>query len=475
METWCHILSRILSHLEEDIAKLTRYNKEVARRLCFLLGARKAIQLMIAVRDAPEYVYLVLNQTTKEKSMDQVFKKVEKEIEIQGYKFDRKEDLGDIIAVKITDRKLEVEEKILKNPELKETLVNKFNAEHVKNEEIPTVIVKRSASIAASKGESILTGDIQNKGKINTQDNVVIMNLENEIVAHGIAEMSSEEIDRSPGRIAIRTLEGRFDMFREQDQKRYKNGLYYETTLPRILAMNILKFKKNKPANLLVICRDNGEIAVSLSKKMAEGSRVAILAKDQAHKLAINRTFERMDVDPDKFQLIELILDRYAKSRPRYKFTHFFVEFQSSETGIRPNPFFNTEEKDIINNVRSALSGLRSLPLIGENEAQIVFVSHSLDPSENQEIVIQSFRQGYFSPLILRDDLREEFSSDIHVLPEIPTMAQSTGMDINKIRMEEGFKSCWINVDPILHKSHAGFVAYFELLTEKSKVQSRGF
>lgn len=461
-------MSRVISHLLRDIASLTRYHQDASSRLCFLLGARKAIQMMMAVKDAPEYTYLVLNQTGREKSMDQVKSKVEKEIQIQGYDFKARDDLGDIIAVKTTDRKEEIEQKIKDNPELADELVNRFETDQIKNEEIPTVVVRRNASIDASKGESILSGDILQMGNIQAQENVVIQNMHYDVVAHGIAEMSSEEIKRSPGRVAIRTLEGRYDEYRVAEQKRYRNGLYYVSTLPRILGMNLLKFKKSKKAYVLVVCQDNGETAVSIYKRAPEGSRIAILVRNEQHKEDIEKSIERLDAPIESFQLITQAIDRYAKTRPRNKFTHFFIEFPSSETGLRPNPFMDMEEKNIINFARTQFQGIRSLALIGENEAQIAFVSHSLDPTENQEIVIQSFRQGYFSPLVLEEEMKREYPLEINVLPEIPTISQGGAVDFDKLRAEESYQSCWLGVDPVKHKSHAGFVAYFELLLKQS-------
>lgn len=457
-------MSRVLSHLLRDIASLTRYHQDASSRLCFILGARKAIELMMEVKQAPEYVYIILHKPEIENDIEKIRKKVLKEIEIQGYDYKLRSDLGDIITIKTKDRKKEIAKKIAEQNSDEVDQVNKFDTDQVNLHEMASVVVRRKASIEASMGASIVSGDIIQMGDIEAQQEVVIQNLHYEIVGYGISEMSSEEISRSPGRIAIRTLEGRYDQFRANDLKRYRNGYYLISTLPRILGVRILKFRKKDKSNVLVVSQDNGETAVAIMDKAPENTHIAIFIRNSNHKKAVMSTLERVGISPDRVKFIEDNLDKYAKSRPRRKFTHFFLEFPSSETGMRPNPFVNLEEKSIIQYARTQFQGLRAISLIGEDEAQIAYVNHALDPTENQEIILQSFRQGYFSPLVLPEDLKEQYPLDIYALPEIPTISQSSVLDISKIRKEDSYASCWLNVHPLKHKSHAGFVAYFELL-----------
>ncbi len=53
------------------------------------------------------------------------------------------------------------------------------------------------------------------------------MDMYYEIVGHGVADMSSEEIKRSPGRIAVRTSEGRYDVPKYNGLSRF----YIETKI----------------------------------------------------------------------------------------------------------------------------------------------------------------------------------------------------------------------------------------------------
>ncbi|MHA2275863.1 MAG: hypothetical protein ACXAC2_08860, partial [Candidatus Kariarchaeaceae archaeon] len=98
-------MSRVINHLLKDIASLTRYHPDTSSRLCFLLGAREAIHLMLSVRDAAEHLFLVLNVPNKEKGIEQVKKKVTKDFNKQGYDFTPREEIGNVIAIAIRDRK----------------------------------------------------------------------------------------------------------------------------------------------------------------------------------------------------------------------------------------------------------------------------------------------------------------------------------------------------------------------------------
>ncbi len=449
---------------------MTRYHPDASNRLCFLLGARNAIFLINSVKDAPEYIYFILNVAGKAKDMDDVKKRVEKEVSIQGYDYEFREDLGNVIAVKTTDRRQLLDQQMNEDSSITE---NKFKMDQAKLRESATVIVKRNASIKASLGGSIYSTDIISMSNVVGKQDVVIQNMHYDIVGFGIAEMSEEEIERSPGRIAIRTYEGRYDIYNYKEQKRYQNGMYSVTTLPRILGLNVLKFKRDKAANILVICQDDGEIGIALLKKAPESSKVTFLLNDPEHKSRIEANIRRLDADADRINYIDTSLTAYSKSRPKEKYTHVFAEFKSSESGMRPNPFFDFEENEIINFARAQFQGVRALALICENEAQISYVSHSLDPTENQEIVVQNFRQGNFSPLILNEEYLKTYPQEIYVIPEIPSVSQGGVIDAQKMRNEEKYKSCWLGIDAIKHKSHAGFVAYFEFLSRRGGKKKR--
>ena len=448
-------MSRVITHLKRDISAYTRYHQDVSDRLCFMLGARKAIKIMKAVKHAPEYIFIKLHLTEKHKKYKDVKKLVKQEIEIQGYSYTILEHLENTIAVKTTNRK------DIPNDD-EEDVENKFKPSPNKLREMATVIVKREASISASLGGSLMSSDIIQKNNVKGKQEVLIQNLHYEVVAHGIAEMSSDEIDRSPGRVAIRTTEGIYDIFQPNEQRRYKQGLYSLTTLPRILGIQILKFRPNTPANVIVICPDDGEVAISLFKNSPEGSIFNILIENEEHKERILKSLERVNLSLENFNFIAESLVKYSKSRPRDKATHCYIEFNSSNSGFRPNPFFDLEEGTLINHARTQFQGVRALSLLCKNMAKIAYVTHSIDPAEGQEIIVQNFRQGNFAHITLEEELLEKYKMPLLVIPEIHTI---TGTKEVKSKLpEERYTSCWLGVDPENHKSHGGFVAKFEFL-----------
>jgi hypothetical protein len=412
---------------------------------------------MLSVRDAAEHLFLVLNVPNKEKGIEQVKKKVTKDFNKQGYDFTPREEIGNVIAIAIRDRK-----KVIPDPNSTEQLVNKYKSEEIKHRGLPQVILRRSASINASMGADIVSGDISSLPPLQRGDEVVLMDMYYNIVGHGIADMSSEEIKRSPGRIAVKTLEGRYDVPKFHDNKYYRNGLYSITTLPRLLGINLFTFSKER-ALILVICQDNGEVAAELLNRAGEGSRIFLITRNENHRKAINSTLERLQIPGDQIQLLKVGLDRYTKSRPREKFTHFYLEMPSTETGKRPNPYFDLEEKVIISNARAQFSALRGISLVGADNAQISYVTHSIDPSENQEVIIQAFRQGNFKPINIAEEFTKEYPLELNALPEIPTVTQSSSIDLEKFDLEKKYSKSWLKVDPRVHKSDAGYVAKLKL------------
>ncbi|MHA2504591.1 MAG: PUA domain-containing protein, partial [Candidatus Kariarchaeaceae archaeon] len=376
---------------------------------------------MMAVKEAPSNLFIGINTQQSEEKVDRVVKRVEKNLEKQGYEIEYVDELERVIALSIRDRKQEFEEL---NTENSDEYVNKFVLDEIKHLGLPQVILRRDASIDASMGASVTSGDISVIPPLASGDKVLLMDKHYNIVAHGVAVMSSEEIKRSPGRVAIRTEESRYDVPKFDTHKIYNSGMMFVSTLPRFLGASLFDFSDDK-ANILVISQDSGEIAVHLLNQAPPGSKIYLFVKNDNHKEALEATLERLLVDPENVEFITRSLDRYAKSRPRVKFSHFYLELPSTESGKRPNPYFDMEEKTIISNARTQFSAIRSVALIGDNNAQVSYVTHSIDPTENEEVVVQAFRQGTFVPVELHSELRNKYKHGINALPEIPTVTQA--------------------------------------------------
>jgi hypothetical protein len=408
---------------------------------------------MLAVKEAPKQMFITLNVPPKEKGFEQIEKKVTKDLIKQGYDYRIKKDLGNVISIAIRDRK-----KMPSEPRTPEELSNRYILDQIKHKGYPQVILRRQASIDASMGANIVSGDISSIPPLAPGDECLLMDMYYEIVGHGVADMSSEEIKRSPGRIAVRTIEGRYDVPKYRDNRYYRNGLFSVTTLPRLLGASILEFN-NDPALMMVISQDNGEMAVELLNRAGAGSKVYLITRNENHRKAINSTFERLVVPNEKVVILQETLDRFTKSRPRERFTHFYVEMGSTETAKRPNPYFDLEEKNIISNARTQFSALRSIALVGAPNGQIAYVTHSIDPTENEEVVVQAFRQGNFKPVELPSEVMEEYPMGINALPEIPTVTQTGSIDLEKMSDESRYAKSWLRVDPRTHDSDGGFVA----------------
>lgn len=453
-------ITRVINHLLKDIASLVKYHKDVSSRLCFLLGARKAIELMLAVKNAAGNNFIILNLPPKEKSIDRVYDKVKKTMDQQDYENSMYSDFENIMVVNIKDRKFRKSS----NAENAEDLANKYEFEEVSHKGLPQVILVRSASINSSMGADVTSGDIKTlPPNIQSGDEVILLDVHYAVIGYGISQMSTEEIKRSPGRVAIRTTEGRYDAPKYHSDKKYQNGLYSISTLPRILGMKLLDFESSKKSVILVIAQDNGEIAVEAYNRAPKESKIYLILRNENHAKAVKSTLARLQVEEDVFEFIKDPLDRFSKSRPKEKFTHFFLEIPSTETGLRPNPYFDLEEKNIIGNARNQFSALRSISLIAASQAQIAYVTHSIDPTENEEVVSQAIRQGSFKPSVIPEAIRSLFPKTNYALPEIPTVSIQGSIDLGKMIEEESLSESWLSIDPYTHDSDAGFVAKFFL------------
>ena len=113
----------------------------------------------------------------------------------QGYDITEEDDFNKVYSLKIRDRKQEFEEA---NEDENSELLNKFVLDDVKSKSLPQVILRRQASIDASMGASIKSGDISVIPALTSGDDVLLMDKHYNIVAHGVANLSSEEIKDLP-------------------------------------------------------------------------------------------------------------------------------------------------------------------------------------------------------------------------------------------------------------------------------------
>ena len=288
----------------------------------------------------------------------------------------------------------------------------------------------------------------------------------------GKALMSFEEAKRSPGRIAIKIQYPLYDVPNYSTLKHYNRGDFSVLTLPRIFGVKALN--PTPKAKYVAVIQDNGETLSYIAELMDDSGELLVFARNENHLKAIRETLKRTQIENIHIQFETAPLDRFLKRfRGKGTFNGLYLEPQCSKTGMRPQFFSEIEEKEILVFSRNQFQRLRSSVLALKNNADIVYVTHSLDPTENQEVIVAAFRQGFLNPAPINDKIMNELKKfekePVHALLEIPTATQADSVDLQQLLTQPDYSHTWMEIDPEHNQSDAGFIAKLKVISNRPK------
>ncbi len=447
-------MTRLIKNMVSDVGRLTRFSEPVAHRICFLRGAREGILDILSLRTAPsrQFLWVYTNiMSTKD---------LVKELKSKEIPAEQSQLFKNIVEVKIIPRLIPTDKGLIVNEEVEGA--EKLSEEYIQKNNLKMVTVRRDAAIATAMGKDVVSTDIVEGSGINPGDEVVVIDKYKTVVGVGIAQMSEEEAKRSPGRIAIKIRYSLYDVPDYTGLKAYRRGAFSVMSLPRILAIQALLAHQHKETpNVLIEAQDTGDVAAAIYHSLKGEGEYLILARNDGHASLIRDSMKRLNLG-ENVKVIKDEIEKLAKRRRRQaeKFNYVFFEPVNSRTGERPSFFSEIEEKTIISYHRSQFQSLRSLNVLTKVDTPIVYMTHSLDPTENQEVISLGLKQGSFELSNDRKYLKmtNDFPSDIDIMPDIPTSTQADSAKITEILQTPSYKDRWIEVRSLRDDADAGFI-----------------
>jgi 16S rRNA C967 or C1407 C5-methylase (RsmB/RsmF family) len=467
-------MTRVLSHILRDASRATHFCDDLVSRLSFYYGARSALQIIDATRSGTKYTYIQvdLSKTTPEKLLAKL-----NENDIHGQLL---EPFDDILAIELTVRDLEKiaaaltgksdeteetkEEMEEKKPSYRlPTSLSQFKVSSSPLQSLPQVALKRDAAMRAIIGQDIVSGSIVKQTEPIEPDSPLLIVDKYEVpLAIGIALMKGKEMDISPGRLIIRVTHPFLDVPRFGSLRTYMHGDFSQMTLPSILAVKALAPKPND--KILIVGGDNGEMASYALELAKEKVSITYLIRNNVQRKEIQRTLARVKREKDnKVEILSEDLVGYSRQRKPPKFNRVIIEMPNSKTGLRPNLFDETDEKTSISYARIQTQSLRHLARLLEKDAVVVYLTHSIDATENQEVPSAAFRLGtgprrFFIPEPLDPEFaRFGMTKEFQFLPDFGN--PDLGLTLNeKFDAEIDKNSPWLFIDPRVTESDAGFI-----------------
>ncbi|MHA1910224.1 MAG: hypothetical protein ACTSYA_00895 [Candidatus Kariarchaeaceae archaeon] len=465
-------MTRVLTHILRDASRATHFCDDLVNRLSFYYGSRTALQIIDATRSGTKYTYIQvdLSKTTIEKLLAKL-----NENDIHGHLL---EPFDDILAIELTVRNLEkiagaltgkTEESEESDEEIEEiepsyrlpTSLSHFKVSSSPLQALPQVALKRDAAMRAIIGQDIVSGSIVKQTEPIEPDNPLLIVDKYEVpLAIGIALMKGKEMDISPGRPIIRVTHPFLDVPRFGSLRTYMHGDFSQMTLPAILAVKALDPKPND--KILIIGGDFGEMASYVLELTKGKASITYLIRSSVQRKEIQRTLERVKRE-NKVEVLPDDLVAFSRQRKPPKFNRVIIEMPNSKTGLRPNLFDETDEKSSISFARIQTQSLRHLARLLEKNAIVVYLTHSIDATENQEVPSAAFRLGtgprrFFIPEPLNADFeRFGMTKEFQFLPDFGnpdlglTLHEKFDDDINN-------NPPWLFIDPRVTESDAGFI-----------------
>jgi len=251
----------------------------------------------------------------------------------------------------------------------------------------PTSIPVYNARIVVDKftAESLLQGaelfapGVKKIGKIRRGNHVSIVDRRGNIIASGIAEMSSKDILQSRRGLAVKITDSVYKVFSIRDSDLYKEGYLYDQSFPSMLVARVLDPKPNE--FILDMCAAPG----------GKTTHLAQLLRNQGKIVAIDRSLPRLKQLENHMQRlgltnIEVICADSRKLSEEYhqRVDKILIDPPCSALGVRPKIWDDTTKKEIADLVKYQHQFLDAAVKYIKPNGIIVYCTCTLTTEENE-------------------------------------------------------------------------------------------
>ena len=246
------------------------------------------------------------------------------------------------------------------------------------------VVAEKYAAESVMVGSHLYAPGVLSAKEVRPGDEVYVTDVHGQVVGYGIARLSNKEMGKGHKGLAVEVLKSRFKMPPIRDLPEYLQGLFYDQSIPAMLASIVLE---PSPGDVIVdMCAAPG----------GKATHIAQLIENKGIIYAFDNSRNRFNklVESVKRLSATCVTPVLADSRyisidyPSIRADKVIVDPPCSALGVRPKLYENNSVKSVLDSVNYQKQFLSEASKIVKPGGLIVYSTCTIMREENEELVL---------------------------------------------------------------------------------------
>jgi len=241
------------------------------------------------------------------------------------------------------------------------------------------VVVDKFTAESLFQGADLFAPGVKKVGKLRIGNHVSIVDRKGNIIASGIAEMTSKDILQLRRGLAVKITDSVYKVFSIRESDLYKEGYLYDQSLPSMLVSRVLDPKPNE--FILDMCAAPGGKTTHLAQLMRNQGKVVAIDRSMPRLKQLENHIQRLGLTN-----IEIICADSRKLPEEYhqQVDKILIDPPCSALGVRPKLWDNTTKKEIADLVKYQHQFLDAAINYIKPNGIVVYCTCTLTTEENE-------------------------------------------------------------------------------------------
>ena len=316
--------------------------------------------------------------------------------------------------------------------------------------QLPIIRVDHESTSSIALGRNVQTANIMNYDEFESGETVCIADYVNNILAVGKTQVKSSEITKLTQKDVVKVTQSLAFAPLLTELREYRRGFFSILTPTQAIGVKSMEFESKE--NILVMSTDKGDVANYIAEITNNKVPITVVAANDLQVKALRRNVER--TKNKAIRILHRPFLSFVREIHEMKYTSFFIEPQNSRTAVIPVFSSNLSLDRLKQFSKNQQKILEELYRCSHGEAEITYMTHSVDYLENEEIFKNTISKAYYK--------NQEFPEEIQKLKTTNMLSSRIPIQ-NYNDIKEQLDKSSIYLDPVTTNNTGGYVAKFKM------------
>ena len=349
---------------------------------------------------------------------------------------------------------------VSKHPHFDDILLVRIGKNTFTDEEksLPGIKVEKESTSSVALGKDVNSNSITDFISFSSGDKVKIMDFVGNIIAIGRAEINSSELKDKAVRVAAKNIKAMGNAPQLTEMMVYRRGYFNILTPVQVLAVKSMNLKSAK--SILVISGDKGDVASYIEELTEQKIPITLIVNNKLHLKAVSNQLKR--TRSKSIRIVRRPTLEFLNGIHEMKYDAVYVEAPNSRTAFMPTFSSNLGFSRLKSMAKTQKEIISQLYHCLYSDAEICYVTHSVDFLENELIFDHIMNKAYYEDSNFAHKIRQLKKKDIF----------SNREQLEHLYGDYSFehRNSTIYVDPVKTNNTGGYIARFKFGKTKEEI-----